>query len=190
VPDPIAEQDQLRAIVRGRAFPLNPRRGYGLLDAGGTYDVRPIRIAGPADADDIGRLLHAFNTEFDEPTPSAADLAQRVRLLFESGETVVVLAGSGPDGLALLRFRYSIWSPGLECYLAELYVVPDQRGRGLGRALMEAGIDVARQRGADRIDLGTSEDDTVARRLYGRFGFTNHEGGAGGPVMYVYERDL
>jgi ribosomal protein S18 acetylase RimI-like enzyme len=60
----------------------------------------------------------------------------------------------------------------------------------LGRALLEAAMAVARERGADRMDLGTSEDDAAARRLYERLGFTNREGGAAGPVMYVYEREL
>src|SRR5438132_10978303 len=62
----------------------------------------------------------------------------------------LLLAGAGPDGLAVLRFRPSIWSEALECYLAELYVMPAQRGRGLGRALMNAAMDLARETGADR----------------------------------------
>ena len=45
---------------------------------------------------------------------------------------MVLLTGDGPDGLAVLRFRPSLWSEGLECYLAELYVVPRLRGRGWG----------------------------------------------------------
>lgn len=44
--------------------------------------------------------------------------------------------------------------------------------------------------GADHMDLGTSEDDVAARALYERLGFTNREGRADGPVMYVYERAL
>jgi hypothetical protein len=40
------------------------------------------------------------------------------------------------------------------------------------------------------LDLGTSDDDIAARALYERLGFTNREGGPGGPVMYVYERAL
>jgi ribosomal protein S18 acetylase RimI-like enzyme len=51
-------------------------------------------------------------------------------------------------------------------------------------------MELARGRGADRMDLGTSEDDVAARALYERLGFTNRDGGAGGPVMYVYEREL
>jgi ribosomal protein S18 acetylase RimI-like enzyme len=81
-------------------------------------------------------------------------------------ETVVLVGGSGPDGLAVLRFRPGIWGEGLECHLAELYVVPGQRGHGLGRALMKAAIGQARRLGADHMDLGTGEDDVAARALY------------------------
>jgi len=138
----------------------------------------------------IGRLLYDFNREFDEPTPAPAALAQRLRQLMAGGDTTVVLGGDGPDGLAVLRFRAAIWSSGLECDLAELYVTPAGRGRGLGRALMEAALTEARRRGADSMDIGVDEPDHVARRLYESLGFTNRAGGAGGPVMYVYELEL
>jgi len=149
-----------------------------------------VRRAAPADAEAIGRLLHDFNREFEEPTPSPAELAARIRVLLAQGDTAVIVGGTGPDGLAVLRFRLSIWSPGQECYLAELYVVPGRRGSGLGRALMEAAMEEARRQGADYMDLGTSETDTAARHLYESLGFINRERGPEGPVMYVYERDL
>jgi ribosomal protein S18 acetylase RimI-like enzyme len=148
-----------------------------------------VRPAGMADTEAIGRLLDAFNREFDDPTPGPSALADRFRELLE-GDTVVLLAGEGPDGLAVLRFRLSIWSKGLECYLAELYVVPHRRRQGLGRALMESAIAEARARGADSMDIGVDEPDLPARRLYESLGFTNRVGGSEGPVMYVYERDL
>ena len=152
--------------------------------------VHLVRRADPDDASVIGRLLYDFNREFDEPTPEPAVLAERLRQLIEGGDTLVLLAGDGPDGLAVLRFRAAIWSSGLECYLAELYVEPACRGRGLGRALMEAALSEARLRGADSMDIGVDEPDTAARRLYESLGFTNRVDGADGPVMYVYERDL
>jgi GNAT superfamily N-acetyltransferase len=149
-----------------------------------------VRDADLDDSDAIGRLLHDFNREFDEPTPGPRQLADRLRELLAAGETRVLLAGDGPDGLAVLRFRPAIWSLALECYLAELYVVPARRGRGLGRALMQAAMELARREGADRMELGTSDDDVVARALYESLGFINREGKPDGPVMYFYEREL
>ncbi len=148
------------------------------------------RRAGAADAAAVGRLLHDFNTEFEDVTPGPERLAERVRELMAGGETIVLLAGAGPDGVAVLRLRPSIWTSALECYLAELYVAPERRGEGLGRALMELAIEEARRAGADHMDLGTSEDDVAARGLYESLGFTNREGRPDGPIMYVYEREL
>jgi len=96
----------------------------------------------------------------------------------------------GGDGLAVLRFRPAIWTEALECYLAELYVVPDRRGQGLGRALMETAIELARAKGATHMDMGTSEEDVAARALYESLGFSNREGRADGPMNYFYEREL
>ncbi|HMI70563.1 MAG TPA: GNAT family N-acetyltransferase [Solirubrobacteraceae bacterium] len=150
-----------------------------------------VRRAELADAEAVGRLMHDFNAEFDEPTPGPERIAERIRELLAGGDTAILLAGSGPDGLAILRFRLAITTPGLECYLAELYVVPARRGQGLGRALMNAAIDAARARGADYMDLGTSEDDVAARALYESLGFVNREGGRpDGPISYYYEREL
>jgi ribosomal protein S18 acetylase RimI-like enzyme len=147
-----------------------------------------VRRAQVEDADAIARLLYDFNVEYDEPTPEPPQLAARIRELMGL-DTIVLLAGDGPDGLAVLRLRLSIWSSGKECYLAELYVAPERRGQGLGRALMETAIETARQEGADWMDLGTSEDDVAARALYESLGFINREGPEG-PITYFYEREL
>jgi ribosomal protein S18 acetylase RimI-like enzyme len=149
-----------------------------------------VRRAERADAEEVGRLLHEFNSEFDEPTPGPAALAERTRQLLDAGDTVVLLAGDGPDGLAVLRLRLGIWTEGLECYLAELYVVPARRGRGLGRALMEEAMDAARAEGATYMELGTGEDDLAARALYESLGFDNHGGRPDGPLSLFYEREL
>jgi len=149
-----------------------------------------IRLATPDDAHTIGRLLDAFNREFDEPTPGSDQLARRLAELMRAGDCVVLLAGDPPGGLAVLRFRPSIWDPGLESYLAELYVVPERRGRGLGRSLMEAALEAARDRGAGYMELNTAETDVVARKLYESLGFNNREGKPDGPLCYYYEREL
>lgn len=155
-------------------------------------DPTAVRRAGAADAATAADLLHRFNTEFDEPTPPVDVLARRLVALVASGETVVLLVGppGSLHGLAVLRFRPALWSDGFECYLAELYVVPDRRGRGLGRALMEATIAEARARRADYLHVETSDADVVACHLYERVGMTDREHGPDGPRLRVYERDL
>jgi ribosomal protein S18 acetylase RimI-like enzyme len=162
-------------------------------ERGRDHHVTPghdVRRAGVEDAEAVGRLLHDFNTEYDDYTPGPEAMGKRIGQLLESGDVTVLLAGDGPDGLAVLRFRPSLWSESLDCYLEELYVVPARRGEGLGRALMEEAMETARAEGAGYMDLGTAETDTAARALYEKLGFSRTEGKPDGPVNYFYEREL
>jgi ribosomal protein S18 acetylase RimI-like enzyme len=136
----------------------------------------------------VARLLHDFNAEFEDETPGVEALAEQTRPLIESGEIVVLLANEA-DGISLWRLRTSPWTGRPEAYLQELYVVPALRGAGIGRALLEATMDGARQAGATGIDLNTGETDAAARALYESAGFTNLEG-PDGPRMLFYEREL
>lgn len=149
-----------------------------------------IRRATAGDAAVVARLLHDFNQEFEEATPDIATLTERAREMLAAGTIVVLVAGEEPRGLAQFRFLRSIWSGALDVYLEELYVVPDRRGEGVGRALLEATMATARQGGATHIDLNTAATDTAARGLYESAGFTNREGREDGPSMLYYERDL
>ncbi|HSI81919.1 MAG TPA: GNAT family N-acetyltransferase [Solirubrobacterales bacterium] len=150
-------------------------------------DEIAVRRANADDAEDVGRLLHDFNREFDEATPGPDFLARRLSGLIASGEAVVLLAGAGPDGLAVLRSRPDLWSAGTVAYLEELYVVPELRGRGIGRALLDATVEAARRSRATRVEVGTDEGDTAARGLYESSGFTNR---ADGELMFFYELEL
>lgn len=153
--------------------------------AGGQVEIRR---AGPEDAPTAARLLHAFNTEFEDETPGPEALTEFTRPLIASGEIVVLLAGEA-DGISLWRLRPSPWTGRPEAYLQELYVVPARRGEGIGRTLLEATMAAAREAGATGIDLNTGETDAAARALYESAGFTNFEG-PGGPRMLFYEREL
>ena len=146
-----------------------------------------VRLATDADTEAVGRLLHDFNSEFGDLTPGPAKLAARMRELLGDGHIAVLVGGDGPDGVAVMSFRPSLWTDALECYLAELYVAPAVRGRGLGRALLNGALELARKTGADYICLATSEDDVAARSLYESAGFTNRDDGS---LMFFYEREL
>ena len=131
-----------------------------------------------------------FDVEYDYPAPTVDELARHLRRLVESGDTTVMLIGVPAVGHGITRFRRQTTADELEAYLAELYVVPDRRGQGLGTVLLQAIIDEAKARGATYMDLGTSEDDTSARALYEKFGFDNHEGRGSGPRALYYEKEL
>jgi ribosomal protein S18 acetylase RimI-like enzyme len=151
-------------------------------------------VGSPADADLLGRMLHAFNAEYGEDEPAAATIAALAAPQIESGEVAVLfteeLVGAEPAGFAQLRFHLSLYAAGPDAVLEELWVRPAARGTGLGRQLLEAAMVHARERGATRIELNTSTDDDAARSLYASAGFGNEEGGPGGPSMLYYERDL
>ena len=149
-----------------------------------------IRRAEAGDAADVGRLLDDFNREYDEPTPGADVLAERALRRMADSDITFLLVGDEPFGLAQVRVYRTMWSDGLQATLDELYIAPGRRGEGHGRELLDAAIELARERGAVNIDLNTSEDDTAARGLYASTGFTNREGRPDGPTMLYYELEL
>jgi ribosomal protein S18 acetylase RimI-like enzyme len=148
-----------------------------------------IREASVEDVPEIARLLFDFNTEYEAATPPVAELTRHATRMLRAGEMTVLLAGDGPDGFALLRFRSSVWTEQQEAYLQELYVVPDLRGQGIGQALMEAVLESCRAHDAAWIELNTAESDEAARGLYEKLGFTNEEGPDGAAMLY-YEREI
>lgn len=62
-----------------------------------------------------------------------------------------------------------------EAHIRMLGVDPSERGRGVGRALVEACLAEARERGKDIVTLHTTEGMTVARGMYEALGFRHTE---------------
>jgi ribosomal protein S18 acetylase RimI-like enzyme len=150
-----------------------------------------IRRAGVEDAGALARLLHDFNTEYDEHTPGVEALADHYRELLAAGELIaLLLAGDGPEGFCQLRLKRSHYTGLPDAHIEELYVIPSARGHGSGRALLEAAMEAAREEGATHIELTTAESDTEALALYASAGFTNREGGPDGPRMLYLECEL
>lgn len=63
-------------------------------------------------------------------------------------------------------FHRSMWTIGNYCYLQDLFVAEEARGLGLGRALIEAVYEAARNVGASRVYWLTQESNKTARALY------------------------
>jgi ribosomal protein S18 acetylase RimI-like enzyme len=81
-------------------------------------------------------------------------------------EPAELVAGAGILRMKRAKFahRARLWG---------VYVEPEQRGRGLGRVVVSAAIEVARTwPGLEYIDLGVSANAPKAHRLYESLGFT------------------
>jgi RimJ/RimL family protein N-acetyltransferase len=77
---------------------------------------------------------------------------------------LVGVAGLGRQRTRKSRHRGGVWG---------MYVAPEARGRGVGRALLDALIAHARTvDGLHRLELGVEATNTAARELYLRAGFT------------------
>ncbi|NJC69559.1 GNAT family N-acetyltransferase [Planosporangium thailandense] len=152
-------------------------------------DVTAVRQATSSDAAVVAELLDAFNREFDTPSPGVEVLTARLRKLIAGDHLVALLAGEPAVGVAVLSLRSNVWCDGPVAALDELYVRPDQRGQRFGHAMLEAACRLARERGAETLEINVDGEDTDTRRFYEAHGFTNSEPGATEPMFYYY-RDL
>jgi ribosomal protein S18 acetylase RimI-like enzyme len=141
------------------------------------------------DAEDVARLLHDFNTEFDTPSPGAEVLAARLRVLLAGDETIAILTGTPAVAVALVTLRPNVWYAGHVALLDELYVVPHLRGQGIGSAIVDELVSISRARGVVLIEINVDEDDVDAQRFYERHGFSSTEPGSTERSFY-YAREL
>lgn len=153
-------------------------------------DVEVSLVASPAYAPVVAQMLHAFNVEFDAPTPGPEVLAQRLGALLEHPYLRVLLAqapgDSEPAGLAVVSLRPNVWENGPVALLDELYVRPDTRSRGIGTLLLQRAREEARMRGASLMEINVDALDADARRFYERHGFTCVDPDTGDTAVYYY----
>lgn len=137
----------------------------------------------PAAADDahlVADLLVEFRDWWGRTNPSAASFRASVDRLLDDTHTEFLLGSAPgctrPGGVCQLRYRWGVWHAGEDCCLEDLYVSESARGAGLGRALAEAAVSRARQRGCARMDLDVREDNAAAQALYQSLGFDTGDG--------------
>ncbi|HEV7563026.1 MAG TPA: GNAT family N-acetyltransferase [Solirubrobacterales bacterium] len=78
-------------------------------------------------------------------------------------------------GYACLYWHLSSTQAADTVLMNDLYVEPDARGRGIGRALIGASAEVARERGAAHLEWATAPDNHTAQRLYDSTGAERSE---------------
>jgi GNAT superfamily N-acetyltransferase len=70
------------------------------------------------------------------------------------------------EGITHYSFQNSTWAMTNYCYLEDLFVNPDVRGAGLGRALIDEVKNVAISAGSQRLYWNTDSTNSTARKLY------------------------
>lgn len=127
-----------------------------------------LRPPGDDDALPLARLI----TQLGYPTAPAQmhDRLQELQRRTDIAAIVAELSGTvvGMIGLMLARgFEFD----GFQGEIVALVVDEAHRGGGIGRALVVAGEDWLRQRGARRVKINTSHVRTDAHRFYERMGY-------------------
>jgi GNAT superfamily N-acetyltransferase len=136
----------------------------------GSVLVRPLRAS---DRQEWARLWKAYLAYYETSRPAEIYDIYFARLLGEDPRDysgLIAEVNGRPVGLAHYLFHRHGWSVENTCYLQDLYTDPDVRGRGVGRALIEAVYAAADTAGAPSVYWLTQDFNTTARRLYDRIG--------------------
>lgn len=132
--------------------------------------------ASSQDASILRELIAAFHEEDGHPIApdtlaralaalAAAEPRLRVWLIRDAGEVV---------GYVALTLGYAIEVGGIDAYVDDLYVVPSERGRGVGRRALLFVEQAARALDVRRLCMEVEHHNTRARTLYVEHGFTDH----------------
>jgi GNAT superfamily N-acetyltransferase len=128
-----------------------------------------IRRATPADAPVIAALVREL-ADYEKLLHEARGTPEDFRRELESANPVIhVLIAEWhgtPAGFALYFFNFStfVGRPGL--YLEDLFVRPEQRAHGIGRALLRALARIAQERGCGRMEWAVLDWNEPALRFY------------------------
>ena len=135
--------------------------------------MRTIRPATAADAATIHRFiveLAVYEKEPDAVEVTPEILAAQLQQPQPPFSCLLLEHDGTPIGFALYFFNYSTWrgAPGL--YLEDLYVTPEHRGAGHGRALLVHLAAIAHARGCARMEWVVLDWNTPAMEFYGTLG--------------------
>jgi ribosomal protein S18 acetylase RimI-like enzyme len=147
-----------------------------------------VRLATPEDAPEVARLMAGFRDWHGRDEPTDDVIARTVERLLDDPNTDFLLAGTPATGVCQLRYRLSVWTGTEDCCLEDLFVEASERGSGLGRTLVAAAMERARERGCARMDLDANEANEPAVALYRSVGFESSSGAAGADDLFMRVR--
>jgi GNAT superfamily N-acetyltransferase len=134
------------------------------------FEIRPARVENVPVILGLIRELATYERAPDEVTATEEQL---VDVLFGEkrvAEVLLAFEGKSPVGFAVFFHNFSTWlgRPGL--YLEDLFVKPDKRGKGYGRALLVDLAKIARDRGCGRMEWAVLNWNEPAIKFYRSLG--------------------
>jgi len=142
------------------------------MKVGTDFQIRPASVE---DVSIILELIRDLATYERAPDQVIATEEQLVDVLFgerPAAEVLLAFEGKSPVGFALFFHNFSTWlgRPGL--YLEDLFVKPEKRGKGYGRALLVELAKIARDRGCGRMEWAVLDWNERAIKFYRTLGAT------------------
>ncbi len=134
------------------------------------FDIRPAVVE---DVPVILELIRELATYERAPNEVTATEEQLVEVLFgkrPAAEVLLAFEAKSPVGFAVFFHNFSTWlgRPGL--YLEDLFVKPEKRGKGYGRALLVDLAKIARDRGCGRMEWAVLNWNESAIKFYRALG--------------------
>ena len=141
-----------------------------------------IRVATSADRRALAEMRYRFRAELESPAESRSQFVHRctswMKKRFRSGSSLwrcwVLEEGDQLLGHVCVRvfekMPNPVGEPEFHAYLTNFYDVPEMRGRGLGRKLLNKALSWCRARKADAVILWATAQ---SKSLYRRCGFAN-----------------
>ena len=138
--------------------------------SGSSFEIRTATLA---DVPAILQLIRDLATYERAPDDVTATEEQLRDVLFRekpAAEVLLAFAGEAPVGFAVFFHNFSTWlgRPGL--YLEDLFVKPEERGKGYGRALLVHLGKIARERGCGRMEWAVLNWNEPAIKFYRALG--------------------
>lgn len=124
---------------------------------------------------DLLELLFTQEAEFRPDRSLQTAGLQQIIDFQDRGRILVLRQGASLIGMVSMLFTISTALGGRVAQLEDMVLDTGYRGRGMGTALLEAAIDLAKSHGGQRITLLTDRTNQSAQRVYERHGFSLSE---------------
>jgi ribosomal protein S18 acetylase RimI-like enzyme len=130
-----------------------------------------IRDAFPSDESSWRQLWAGYLAFYESEVPEEVTAKTWERLIRRQDGFYCRVAETGGEvcGFSLSVLHSGTWTTDPVCYLEDLFVAPEQRGRGIGEALIRDLVTTAKSKGWSRLYWHTRASNAAARSVYDRF---------------------